>query len=265
MISPADLAATQAIASARWRERGPYVDQHVGDLAWGASGPGGAARTVEVHGDGYVFRDGGEWSIGGTDDAERALVGYARDEGAAVWTLEREPAKVAALRAAGYTPGYDGYWHLVHDLRDLPPMPDGVTSGTEDPARRIELHRAVWAPSAFTAEVYDAVRATPPYRADLDVVVEWNAYVLAWLDEGSASAELEPVGTDPAHRRLGHGANACVAALHRLRDHGARTAVVYAVTDPRRPAARALYESVGFRVAARHVRYLPPTRQNAPD
>lgn len=91
----------------------------------------------------------------------------------------------------------------------------------------------------------------------------WKSYALAWLDEGSASGELEPVGTDAAFRRQGYGAKACAAALHRLRDNGARTAVVYAVSDPANQGPRALYESVGCLVLDRHVRYLPPTRQNA--
>ncbi|HVF06463.1 MAG TPA: GNAT family N-acetyltransferase [Frankiaceae bacterium] len=265
MIAPDDLTAMQAVASDRWRTHGPYVSQHVGDLAWGASGPGAEARTALLVDGGYAFRDGGDWWLGGSDDAQRALVSYARDAGAAVWTLEREQAKVAALRAAGYRPSYDGFWHFAYDLtRDLPPFPSGVTSGAADPARRVALHRAAWAPSAFTAEVYDAVRATPPYRADLDVVVEGRAYALAWLDERSASGELEPVGTDPAHRGRGYGARACVAALHRLRAAGARTAVVYGATDPANPGPARLYASVGFVAVDRHVRYLPPTRQNAP-
>lgn len=265
MISPGELAAMQATASERWRTHGPYVCQHAGDLAWGASGPGADQRTAVLVDGGYAFRDGGDWSIVGTDHAARELVARAREVGAAVWTLEREHAKVAALRSAGYTPEYDGFWHFVHDLTDLPPPPGGVCSGAEDPARRVELHRAAWAPSAFTAEVYAAVRGTPPYRADLDVVVEWKAYALAWLDESSASGELEPVGTDPAYRRQGYAAMACVAALHRLRAAGARRAVVYGAADPAHPGPARLYASVGFRAVDRHVRYLPPTRQNARD
>lgn len=265
MISPAEVSAMQAVAAARWRTHGPYVHQHVGDVAWGASGPGAEGRTSLFLDGAYAFRDGTDWSLGGRDDLMRDLVALARDEGAAVWTLERETAKVAALRAAGYTPDYDGFWHFVHDLRDLPPLPDGVAEGPDDPARRVALHCAAWAPSGFTAEVYERVRATPPYRADLDVVVGWQAYALAWFDEASASGELEPVGTDPAFRGQGYGRQACVAALHRLRAAGARTAVVYGATDPGYPAPAALYRSAGFRAVDRHVRYLPPTRQNAPD
>lgn len=254
----------QAIASDRWRTHGPYVEQHPGDLAWGANPPVGREEqgALLVAG-GYAFRDGDVWHVGGPDEAMPALVSHAAEAGAAVYALTSEEAKVAALRSCGYTPADDWLWHCVHDLRDLPPFPQGVVEGPTEPDRRVALHRAAWVSSKFSREVYDDVRATPPYRADLDVVVEWKAYALAWFDAGSASGELEPVGTDAAFRRQGYGAKACVAALHRLRDLGAKTAVVYAVSDPANQGPRALYESVGFHVADRHVRYLPPTRQNA--
>jgi hypothetical protein len=51
--------------------------------------------------------------------------------------------------------------------------------------------------------------------------------------------------------------------LRALRERGAWVAVVYAADDPGNPGPKALYESIGFRVADRHVRYLPPARQNA--
>ena len=264
MISPDDLAAMRAIASERWRTDGPYVEQHVGDLAWGSNPSlGRELQFAHFAGGGYAFADDDVWHLGGPDDAMPALVELARASNAAAYALEREDAKTQALRNAGYTPAGDWLWHCVHDLADLPPFPNDVGSGADDPDRRVALHRAAWQGSRFTREVYDAVRATPPYRADLDVVVGWNGYALAWLDESSRSGELEPVGTDAAFRRQGWGAKACVAALHRLRDNGATTAVVYAVSDPANQGPRALYESVGFRVLDRHVRYLPPTGQNA--
>ena len=258
MIFPAELATMQAIASERWRTHGPYVAQHVGDLAWAASGPGCEDVGALLVDGGYAFTDGAHWSLGGRDDAMPELVEAARAAGAAVWALETEHEKVGLLREAGFTSDYEGFWHFVHDLADLPPLPPGVVSGTEDPERRVALHQAAWQSGRFTAAHYERLRATPPYRADLDVVVGWRAYALAWLDEGSASGLLEPVGTDPAFRRQGHGTAACVAALHRLRDAGARTVVVHGATDAAYPAPRALYRSLGFVAVDRHVRYVPP-------
>lgn len=254
----------RAMASARWRTHGPYVEQHPGDIAWGANPSLGKELVRALLVDGaYAFRDDDVWHLGGRDDAMPELVARAAEAGASVYALESEEAKVAALRGAGFTEAGDWLWHCVRDLADLPPFPSGVVQGDTDPDRRVALHRAAWDGSRFTRETYDAVRATPPYRGDLDVVVEWKAFALGWYDAGSASGELEPVGTDREHRRQGYGARACVAALHRLRDAGANHAVVYAVGDPANQGPRHLYESVGFSVADRHVRYLPPTRQNA--
>jgi GNAT superfamily N-acetyltransferase len=264
VIRPGELAYAQNHASALWRERGPYVEQHAGDLAWGANPVSGEA-FAHLFDDGYAFDDGGTWHVGGEDDDELAAAALAA--GAAVVALDAEREKRDALRRRGYAPhGTRRLWHLHRTLDDLPPMtrePSGY-----DPDERVAVHRAAWEGSRFTREVYDAVRATPPYRPDLDVLVrapdgEPAAYVLAWYDAASRSGELEPVGTALAHRRRGYGAAACVAALHRLRDAGATQAVVYAVDDPANPGPKALYESVGFRPIDRHVEWRPPIRQNA--
>ena len=124
--------------------------------------------------------------------------------------------------------------------------------GEVDLHERVEVHRAVWAPSRVTEESYRDVMRIWPYRTDLDCVLEapdgtFAAYVLCWYDEKNGVGELEPVGTHPEHRRRGFGAAVCRYALHRLQEEGGRQAIVYAENE----AARALYESVGFR---RHTR-----------
>src|SRR5262245_42366158 len=157
----------------------------------------------------------------------------------------------------GYEQSGASYTYYVHDLGDLPTieLPHGFTTHTvahEDFAARVAVHRAVWAPSRVTEDVYRHVMQTWPYRADLDCVVvapdgTFAAYVLCWYDDANRVGEFEPVGTHPDFRRQGLGAAACAYALSRLRDASAENAIVYA-NDP---AARALYESVGFR---RHTR-----------
>jgi ribosomal protein S18 acetylase RimI-like enzyme len=258
----------QALASARWQADGPYVDQHVGDIAWGANPPVGEASAVFLDG-GYAMVHDAEWSLGGRDSALPALVAAAAEAGGHVYALSAEVAKVAALRSAGFVPTEEhALWHLVHDLADLRPVTRPIVTGESDVEARFALHRASWVGTRSTPEVYERVRATPPYDPAFDVAAltpegEWAAYTIGWYDAPSRSGELEPVGTAVAFRRQGYGAATCLAALHRMRDAGARTVVVYAVDDPANPGPRALYESVGFRVADRHVRYLPPSRQNA--
>jgi len=249
------------IASALWRDRGPYVEQHPGDLAWGVVW--GEARLL---GEAYVYASGGTWHTGGPAYDEVADAALAA--GVNVVALDAETGKAEALRRRGYAPDEERWlWHLHRALDDLPPLT--VEPSGYDLDERVALHREAWSPSGLTRERYDAVRATPPYRPELDVLVrtpegDAAAYVLAWYDAASRSGELEPVGTAPAYRRRGYAAAACVAALHRLRDAGATRAVVYAVNDPANPGPRALYESLGFRAIDRHVEWRPPFRQNAP-
>jgi ribosomal protein S18 acetylase RimI-like enzyme len=268
VIPPGVLDYMRNVASAAWREQGPYVEQHAGDIAWGANPSRGRERVLGyLFEDAYAFADDTEWHLGGTDFGE--AVEAAAEAGATVLALEAEGPKNDALRHRGYVPATDSwYWHYARDLADLPPMPVAPDDGWTD-EERVGVHRAAWAGSAFDSETYDLVRATPPYRRDLDVVVRAEdgtpaAYALAWLDEGSGFGELEPVGTAAEYRRRGYGAAACLAALHGLRDAGAHTAVVYSVSDPANQGPSALYESIGFRRIDRHVRWLPPFRQNAP-
>nr|WP_246401247.1 GNAT family N-acetyltransferase [Jiangella mangrovi] len=99
----------------------------------------------------------------------------------------------------------------------------------------------------------------PSYRPALDQLVlapdgSPAAAALAWLDERSGVAVLEPVGTAPGHRRRGLAAAAAHAALRAARDLGGRGARVCARGDDDAPAARAAYEALGFRVYARNVR-----------
>lgn len=82
------------------------------------------------------------------------------------------------------------------------------------------------------------------------------AFCTGWLDDENAVGELEPVGTHPVHGRRGLARAVCLAVLHALRDAGASRAVVCARGDDAYPAARALYESLGFERAAIHRPYL---------
>lgn len=131
-----------------------------------------------------------------------------------------------------------------------------------DFASRSAAHRSAFAPSRFTDEVYETVRREAPWRAELDCVVVdpaggVAAYALAWLDEPNRVGELEPVGVRSDEQRRGLGRAVCLHALRQLRSAGAGTALVGSRGDDDYPAPRALYESIGFREAWRH---LPFTR-----
>jgi ribosomal protein S18 acetylase RimI-like enzyme len=142
---------------------------------------------------------------------------------------------------------------LARDLTEAPeppPLPPGFRCRTvedADLAERVAIHRDVWAPSRVTERSYATVRASWPYRASLDCVVEapdcrFAAYCLVWPDDENRVGELEPVGVREEFRRCGLGTAVCTFELRRLHEEGGRQAIVYCVTE----AACGLYESLGF-------------------
>jgi GNAT superfamily N-acetyltransferase len=189
-----------------------------------------------------------------------------------VVALDRETHIVDHLVAAGYRADPDVPYFLAHnrDLADLPPipaLPDGFTirpvRGEEDIERRVELHRAVWAPSSFTIEKYRSLTSRWPYDARFDQVVvapdgRFVAYVLGWYDDANRCGEFEPVGTLPDLRRMGLSRAVSLSVLHAFRDAGGTTALVYARGDGGYPIPRQVYASLGFRPHARTVTYRAP-------
>jgi ribosomal protein S18 acetylase RimI-like enzyme len=130
-----------------------------------------------------------------------------------------------------------------------PPSPRvrAVGDAEEWPAR-VEIARTVWAPSSVTLESYARLRSAPGYDAELDLVAVDDgvvtSYAIVWYDEGSGVGEFEPVGTHPDHRRRGAARAVMLEGLRRLRQRGARRALVMSSAD--NPASLALYRSVGF-------------------
>jgi ribosomal protein S18 acetylase RimI-like enzyme len=265
----------QALQQELWALEGPDVATHVGDLAWRLTREDLAwKRHLWFDGDRCVAwawlerpatldyevhryqREALQHEVLGWFESEAegdVLTAYALEpNGLTAWGYERpEP----------YT------WYAYH-VRELdqaprdPVVPEGFRLRTvgdgDDFRKRVEVHRAVWAPSRVTEAVYRRVTQAWPYRAELDCVVEapdgtFAAYVLCWYDDANRVGELEPVGTHPGYRRRGLGAAVCTYALQRLRDTGARQAVVYAGGRDQDAPARALYERVGFRSHTRVV------------
>ena len=280
----ADLRLMQELVAAVWADRREKSPHHVGDLAWWTYQHLGrdsdwkrhlwledarcvawawldrpAELTLEVRPNSRLHETVLDWF-----EAE------AEGDGPlAVWALDDDAAAVSALKRRGYARAADGRWyaHYALELNDAlqePMAPGGyglrTIRGEEDLHERVEIHRAVWSPSRVTEDSYRRAMAAWPYRADLDCVAEaadgrFASYVLCWYDEANRAGEFEPVGTHPDHRRRGLAAATCRFALRRLQREGARTAVVYAGGRAVDAPARALYESLGFRLHARMVEW----------
>jgi ribosomal protein S18 acetylase RimI-like enzyme len=198
----------------------------------------------------------------------------AEGDGRAVTVLDAEADLIDVLRRGGYREQTTGpyFIHLRRSLAELPEprIPDGYTlrsvRGESDAGARAAVHRAAFSrpdrpPSGVSAGSYLRVMRAWPYRAELDWLAEAPdgapaASCLGWLDERNRVAVLEPVGTDPGHRRRGLASAATLGALHAARRLGAEYARVCARGDDAYPSARATYEALGFRRYARNVTFV---------
>lgn len=242
------------------QELGPDARCGFGQIAFWSAQIGREGHDVRFFDGGWGYRVGDELEYDGRD--VDAALEWARPQ------FVLKPLRDAELLA----------WHGLHhdpaaawmkvsarplDEIEEPVVPNGyrLTTMAEytDVASRAAAHRSAFAPgSRMTEEVYSLVRGGWPYRADLDCVCvapdgAVASYVIAWLDERNGVAEFEPVGTHADHRRLGLARATSLFALQRLREEGARTAMVACRGDL--GDACALYASVGFEEHERDVTF----------
>jgi ribosomal protein S18 acetylase RimI-like enzyme len=278
-----DLASMQRLVQASWA---PGARWHVGDLAW--------QRRRHPDGDASwptrLWRDDeGEpraWAWVRPDDGELDLVVHPRDDALAAavleWAVQTAGAATLTVRLGhadawlaeplgglGFAPAARSGFHLLAcapvSVAAAPVAAGfalrGLAPGDDDRAARVAGHRAAWAPgSSMTESAYATLQATWPYRHDLDVVAQDQdgrlvASCLAWYDDATGVGLLEPVGTDPAFRRLGLAAAVCAEAVRRLGACGAHLATVAASDAPDYTGPVALYRSIGFVDVARTTCY----------
>jgi GNAT superfamily N-acetyltransferase len=132
---------------------------------------------------------------------------------------------------------------------------------------RAEVHRRAWSvlpfahgtvasTSSVSVASYAELARCESYRPALDGVVESPTGELlacanGWLDERTATVELEPVGTVAEARGLGLAGAACAEVLCAARLLGARHGIVYARGDPAYPRPLRTYTKLGFEPYAR--------------
>ena len=276
-LSSSIVAAMQELAVEQRRSLGARAPWHVGDIAWGLRQHEGRESEWPIRlwvEDGRVVawswlkQDGRDRLEHDIDAGYLHLLDTVLDEPRArvAFAFEDDSQRRDALAKRGFTePGVPMHYLTldVADAPEVPPLPVGFryrTVADGDLAERVAIHREVWtrpgAASRSTESSYQQVRMQWPYRDALDCVIEASdgrfvAYCLCWLDEENSVGEFEPVGVREDFRRRGFGAAVCAFALRQLSQEGGREAIVYCVTEP----ARALYESVGFRVHASLVGY----------
>jgi len=157
------------------------------------------------------------------------------------------------LQHRGYEPS-GSELELLADTSDEParaPLPDGFRFGSlldvSDDAYN-DGHRAAWSdkrPSPSRRELHDAVPRMPGFRPDLvTVAIAPDGVVAAccigWLDQRSATLEIEPLGTHRDYRRLGLAHALVKEVQHRAWANGARHVLVWNDRTTN-PAAYGLY------------------------
>jgi mycothiol synthase len=283
-----------ALTAAWLTPRRPLIPQTIGDVAWWLAGGGPDAdwpaririwtsggRTVgwgwlslPATLDWFVAPDVGEAD---ENALRREMLAWATGQVAALATPDAVPPALETWAADGWREegvvaglGFsrtdEALTQFFQSLdRELPEprVPAGydlrTVAGPEEIPARVEVHRSAFAPSRMTVEKYGILVGLPGYRYDLDAVVvapdgSFAAFTMCWLDRAAEVGYFEPVGTHQDHRKLGLGKAVNLFGLRRLRDEGAREALVYA--EVANPASQALYRSVGFRPIATHRKYV---------
>lgn len=283
----ADLMAAASLLSAGWRSHGPQVATTAGDLQWwyAQAWPGELHEHLELwtlDGDlaGWSWADDAEWLdwhvrpdvAGGPFEAAIVAHCVERNPGgtAKTWAADGAPRSIRLLTRSGFRKTSTALSQYVQPVegRTIPPpvLHEGYrlrTLAGDDIERRVEVHRAAFAPSKMTIDKYRRLMSLPGYSLDRDFVVEapdgsFAAFTLGWWDEVARVGELEPVGTHPDHRRLGLGRAVNFAAIRRFAQLGARWAVVFSGID--NTASEALYRSVGFERFTIHRQYERPAQ-----
>lgn len=273
------FAASLRFLQEVWVEDGAASEMHVGDLCWRVfqrsppdigsvdlwSDDSGRAQVLTVSGGrvcDFVVRPG----RAGLHQASRALDWLeqnGRQQGSTSLRVGRRvnsaPVR-ALLESRGFALLATGYpamsRSIIADTAASPSVPPGYEVrplGDDELAPRVAAFRAAFADDELSVEAYRALRGCSPYRPQLDIVVvaadgTIAAFATFWLDPENGVVQVEPAGCHPEHRRRGLTRAAILHGLVIASQLGATEALVRASSE--NPAARALYESCGFRIAS---------------
>lgn len=181
---------------------------------------------------------------------------------------------VDSAQEADPTPMQFGFvlddWHMRHLIRgmEVPLAPVALPPGfmlrplygAAEVESYVALHRAAFNSRNMTEDWRARTLAHPAYSADFDLVAEDGdhrlvAFCIGWLSEvqGQRLGHIEPLGVAPAYQKMGLGRAILCENLRRMADVGAESVFIDAESD--NPSSQRLYESLGFRDAARVIKY----------
>ena len=235
---------------------------HPGDLSWWLyhHDRRRVAPEIRVGEDAIAVLHGHEGEVdvfGG--DARIDLFDAVRDDAHAsvAGVSESDTTLIRALEQRGLAPAGDADVTFVRGVSPLgATVPDGyevrALAGEEEAwARRAASHAAfesTQAPDDHLARYLSFMRS-PVYVPERDLVAVTpdgtvGSFLIWWGDEATGIAQLEPVGTHPAHQRRGLAAAVFDRALADMRAAGMTR--VRVETGEGRPGAIAFYRSVGL-------------------
>ncbi len=286
MRDAGDLIQMQRLASRLWP-----LGFHPGGLAWAvATDQFGDEVQIFGDGEevlGFVGTDL-DRLLGQADparpDVARAIVEWFVETDPSgrmrVGVVDADVVFRTALESAGFVRLEDE--RPVYIMRreasvEVPPPPTGYRVRSVEPHEtdaRVAVHRASWNPHALpwhpdhrpayppdavsphSEALYARVRAAPLYDPELDLVAvatdgSFAGCCIVWLDPESGSAEIEPLGVVPAHRRRGVAGALCDEATRRVAAKGGSEVVINQGPNVAYPAPAGAYAKAGFRAIER--------------
>lgn len=237
--------------------------------------PGGGLHPGDV---GWYLRSDDAAVLLWTDGAAPTAVGFF--DGPVLRVTAAPAADLGALAADAelLVPGHDatdglpvpGWEPDAEAWSVMSWTPRSVSSRAEavreaDVAARVDVQRAAFPGSTFTAARWRTMMSSPAGGAAVDVLVrtpegEPAAAATGWFAGAGRCGLLEPVGTAPEHRGRGYGRDAVLGASAALVRRGASAVAV--VTPSSLTAAVALYRSAGFELVRETHDWVRPDRES---
>jgi ribosomal protein S18 acetylase RimI-like enzyme len=183
------------------------------------------------------------------------------------WAEAREDddERLALLARHGYTLDDDNAYAMLSrplgEVLPLPTPPAGFAirplAGAQEVDAYVVLHRRAFESASMTAAWRARTLRMPQYRPELDLVAvapdgQPAGFCVGWLALDRRSAQIEPLGIDPAFQGQGLARALMLDMFGRFQALGAEQALVE--TESSRSPAHHAYESVGFRPLYRALR-----------